>query len=75
MASATFVDQSGRNIQSITTLTYPVSVVNQVMYPVLSFSGFLPFRVQFTSIGVKGYDANNPPPVGIAIIGVNNYIL
>jgi hypothetical protein len=75
MATATFVDQSGRNIGAITTLTYPVSVVNQVKYPVLSFSGVLPFRVQFTTIGVKGYDANNPPPVGIAIIGVNNYIL
>jgi hypothetical protein len=75
MASATFVDQSGRNIGSVTTLTYPVSTVNQVNYPELSISEILAFRVQFTTVGIKGYDANNPPPIGIAVIGVNNYIL
>jgi hypothetical protein len=35
----------------------------------------LPFRVKFINIGVPGYGPNNPPPIGIAIIGVNNYIL
>ena len=35
----------------------------------------LPFRVKFTSISIEGYTASRPAPIGIAIIGVNNYIL
>lgn len=40
-------------------------VVNQV----------LPFRVKFTNIGISSYGPNNPAPIGIAIVGLNNYIL
>jgi hypothetical protein len=36
----------------------------------------LPFRVRFINITIPGYSfPNNVPPVGIAIIGFNNYIL
>lgn len=35
----------------------------------------LPFRVKFTNIDIPGYGPSNVPPIGIAIIGVNNYIL
>lgn len=35
----------------------------------------LPFRVKFINIGIEAYGPGNPPPIGIAIIGVNNYIL
>lgn len=35
----------------------------------------LPFRVKFINIGIPGYSPSNVPPIGIAIIGVNNYIL
>lgn len=35
----------------------------------------LPFRVSFTNITIPGYSANSPAPIGIAIIGLNNYIL
>ena len=35
----------------------------------------LPFRVRFINIGIESYGPNNPPPIGIAIIGFNNYIL
>lgn len=35
----------------------------------------LPFRVKFTNIGIQAYGPNNPAPIGIAIIGLNNYIL
>lgn len=35
----------------------------------------LPFRVRFYNVGIIGYNANNPPPVGVAVIGLNNYIL
>lgn len=32
----------------------------------------LPFRVKFINMGISGYTV---PPIGIAIIGYNNYIL
>lgn len=35
----------------------------------------LPFRVRFINIGIESYGPNNPPPIGIAVIGYNNYIL
>ena len=35
----------------------------------------LPFRVKFINIGIESYGPNNPPPIGIAVIGFNNYIL
>lgn len=35
----------------------------------------LPFRVKFSNIGIEGYNSRNPAPIGIAVIGVNNYIL
>lgn len=35
----------------------------------------LPFRIRFTNILVPGYGPNNVPPIGIAIVGYNNYIL
>lgn len=38
-------------------------------------SDFLPFRVRFINIGIQSYGPNNPAPIGIAIIGTNNYIL
>ena len=35
----------------------------------------LPFKVKFINIGIESYGPNNPPPIGIAVIGFNNYIL
>lgn len=35
----------------------------------------LPFRVKFTNIGIPAYGPSEVPPIGIAIVGFNNYIL
>lgn len=35
----------------------------------------IPFRVKFINIGIQGYGPGNPAPIGIAVIGFNNYIL
>ena len=35
----------------------------------------LPFRVKFLPGIIAEYQANNPAPIGIAIVGLNNYIL
>lgn len=38
------------------------------------YRDILPFKVRFSSIGIPGV-AGLVPPIGIAVIGVNNYIL
>jgi hypothetical protein len=43
--------------------------------PNVKMSSILPFRVKFQNIGLGGYSPTNPAPIGIAIIGFNNYIL
>jgi len=35
----------------------------------------LPFRLTITSIGIEGYRQNNPPGIGVQVIGFSNYIL
>jgi hypothetical protein len=35
----------------------------------------IPFKIRVTNITVPGYSPINVPPIGIAIIGFNNYIL
>lgn len=35
----------------------------------------LPFRVRFINIGIESYSSTNVPPIGIAIVGVNNYVI
>ncbi len=41
----------------------------------LAISEVLPFRIRITNIGVGSYSPNSPAPIGIAVIGINNYIL
>lgn len=35
----------------------------------------LPFKVKFINIGIQAYGAGNAAPIGIAVIGVNNYVM
>ena len=35
----------------------------------------IPFRIKFVNVGIPGYSPSNVPPIGIAVIGINNYIL
>ena len=35
----------------------------------------LPFYIRVTNIMVPSYTPQNVPPIGLAIVGVNNYIL
>lgn len=58
--------------------------VEEKNYPIARFDGpdqivrvndVLPFRVRFINTGFKNYGPNNPPPIGVQVIGENNYIL
>ena len=35
----------------------------------------LPFYVRFENVKISAYGPSNPAPIGIAVIGFNNYIL
>ena len=48
--------------------------VNQSL-PKTKVENILPFRIRLENINLATYNANNPPPIGIQIIGFNNYIL
>jgi hypothetical protein len=58
--------------------------ISEKNYPIATFDGpdqivrvndVLPFRVKFINTGFKNYGPNNPPPIGVQVIGQNNYIL
>jgi hypothetical protein len=68
----------------ITDKSYLTSNISSTEYPIANLTDLsakvdlsytLPFRVRFTNIGIEGYGPNNPAPIGIAVIGLNNYIL
>lgn len=57
------------------TVDYPITKINYRPPFGVRIKHDLPFRVKFTNITVPGYGPFNVPPIGIAIIGFNNYIL
>jgi hypothetical protein len=58
----------------ISKKSYPIAKISEVKRTV-KINKVLPFRIRFTNIMVPGYSASNPPGIGIAVIGYNNYIL
>ena len=70
----TKVSDISLNVKKITLAGYPVSKAIHAT-PISKPTSILPFRVSFSSIVVDGYTAKRPAPIGIAIVGVNNYIL
>jgi hypothetical protein len=56
------------------TKDYPIARISEGRRTV-KINEVLPFRIKFTNIMVPGYSASNPAPIGIAVIGLNNYIL
>lgn len=75
MATATIFQKSKRYSKIIEDCTERFS---QVIYNdpyIVSVIYDIPFKIRVTNITVPGYSPINPPPIGIAIIGLNNYIL
>lgn len=74
-------DKTSTKIQPLNySLSNPKSIDYSIIKPIKSYQqtkaeSVLPFRVQFTTIIVEGYTASRPAPIGIAIVGTNNYIL
>lgn len=42
---------------------------------IVTATTILPFRLTITNIGIEGYNPNNPPGIGVQVIGFSNYIL
>ena len=75
MARAVLTDKPKLKTKSITQSDYPIVKIVEGKR-LVKIQQTLPFRVRFINITVPGYSfPNNVPPVGIAIIGFNNYIL
>jgi hypothetical protein len=67
-------------IKSVLTTTIPTSVnhpISEISYlaHLSVINSILPFRVRFTTIGIEGYSSDNPPGIGIQVIGYSNYII
>jgi hypothetical protein len=71
---------------TLTKTEYPiVKMLSQSEYPKrikisqkpikIKINDNLPFRVKFLPGIISGSSPTNPAPIGVAIIGVNNYIL
>lgn len=71
---------------ALTSTEYPiVKKLSQSEYPrkvkisqksiKVKINDNLPFRIKFLPGIITGSSPTNPAPVGVAIIGVNNYIL
>lgn len=63
---------------------YRIGFIEKSDYPIVEIEGphsmakiieVLPFRIKFTNIGIPSYFPPDVPPIGIAIVGFNNYIL
>ena len=61
-------------VKTIESRLFPISTISEKKNNSV-VSSILPFRVRITNIGIPAYGPNNVPPIGIAIVGFNNYIL
>lgn len=76
MAKIKIVDVIDHQAKAIKSKNYPIARINFKRPHNAKIKENLEFRVKFTTIGVgQKYGPNNPAPIGIAIIGFNNYIL
>jgi hypothetical protein len=58
----------------ISRKNYPITKISEGRRTV-KINNVIPFRIKFTNIMVPGYGPSNPAAIGIAVIGLNNYIL
>jgi len=74
MATAVIIDDYRNRTTIPKAVDHPVT---QIKYDtrLTTINSILPFRVRFTTIGIEGTSASNPPGIGIQVIGYSNWIL
>lgn len=75
MATAIIEPLPVNKLGYVTDFGYPKTNATTIDYPITTVADVLPFRISFTNIGIGSYGPGDPAPIGIAVIGVNNYIL
>lgn len=73
MATAV-ISNKQQSTKSVDRKDYPIFNIRSSKQTTL-INEVLPFRISITNIGIEGYGPNNVPPIGIAVVGLNNYIL
>lgn len=66
MASVKVIDTAAKRVIKVDDVCQ--DRMSSVMYKV-------PFKIKITNITVPGYSPIDVPPIGLAIVGINNYIL
>jgi hypothetical protein len=74
MATAVIIDDYRNRTTIPNAVDYPITQITYAA-PVAVVNSILPFRVRFTTIGIEGYSSNNPPGIGIQVIGYSNWII
>lgn len=74
MATAVIIDDYRNRTTLPTAVDHPIT---QIKYsaPLTVINSLLPFRVRFTTIGIEGTSASNPPGIGLQVIGFSNWII
>jgi len=64
------------SLATVSDLAPTANGIVSVNYPqTVTPTSFLPFRLTITNIGIEGYRPDNPPGIGVQVIGFSNYIL
>jgi hypothetical protein len=72
--ATTVLDLKNGRVNSVKLYNYSIATLRKSRrYAKVDQS--LPFRIRLTNITVSGYGPSSPAPIGIAVIGFNNYIL
>jgi hypothetical protein len=74
MATAIINNSNKRKVAAINAIAYGTIKISKPS-PIVKINEVLPFRIRITNIQIPGYSATSPAPIGIAVIGLNNYIL
>lgn len=76
MASSTVIPINNKRFAEITKVCniYQSKVIDKSPFKAVTIYE-VPFKIRVQNITVPGYTPSNVPPIGIAIIGFNNYIL
>ena len=71
----TKIEGERNKLKSVNSKDYPIARIRE-NDRLTRVEEVLPFRVRFVNLGISEiYGPNNPAPVGIAVVGFNNYIL
>jgi hypothetical protein len=74
MSKSIIIDKAKRSVRYIKNSNFFTSKVSYRSNTV-KINQTLPFRIRFTNIGIPGYGQNGAAPIGIAVIGISNYVM